>query len=109
MDTSFIVVRRPCGPSQKVAYTTSACIANKLPQGTETVLVYCSSAAYVKVGWGASSITATTADIPIPANTYLTIPVPRRHQNDAAGADSAFVAAVQDSTGGNLFVQPMAE
>lgn len=100
---------RPAGPSQKVAFTTSACITNALPQGTQSVTCYLSAAGYIKVGWGASSVTATTSDIPVPANTLITIPVPQRGPNDAAGADKVWVAAVQDVAGGNLFVQPNAD
>lgn len=104
-----VAVRLPrtSGASQKVSYTGTAGSSSALPQGTTGVLCYCSTAAYIKVGWGASSVSATAADLPVPANTFVLLEVPKRGPNDAAGSDQAFVSAIQDAAGGNLFVQPV--
>jgi hypothetical protein len=104
------ITLRPAGGSQKVAYTgTAGTITNPLPQGCQSVACYCSTAAYIKVAWHATGAAATTADIPVPANVLVVIPVPQRSPNDAVGADKVFVSAIQDGSGGNLYVQPTAD
>ena len=82
---------------QKVAYTGTAGTVTFKP-GPSAFWCYCSTAAFIKVG-GA----ATTADLPVPANIPVVIPMPK-------GADTGGtidVSAIQDATGGNLFVKPL--
>ena len=108
---NFNTIRRPIyGKTQKVAYTTTATIANALPQGCNAVRVVTTTAAYVKVGYG-SSLAATTGDHYCNANVSYDIPVEAPSNNDSAAnvAAGAFVAAVQDATGGNLIVTPLAD
>lgn len=109
MSVLYHTLRRPSGASQKVAYTGTAGSTTALPAGTKSVTCYLSTAGYIKVGYGASSITATAADIPVPANTLVTIDVPDRDPNKGATETNIFVSAVQDAAGGNLFAQPNAE
>ena len=107
----FETIRRPIyGQTQKKAYTTTATIGNALPPGTSAVRVVVTTAAYVRVGYG-SSLAATTADHYCNANVSYDIPVEPPGNNDAAADVSAgaFVAAVQDATGGNLIVTPLAD
>ena len=107
----FATIRRPIyGKTQKQAYTTTATIANPLPQGCNAVRVVVTTAAYVKVGYG-SSLAATTSDHYCNANVSYDIPVEPPGTNDASAdvAAGAFVAAVQDATGGNLIVTPLSD
>lgn len=100
----FQTIRRPVyGQGQNVTYTgTAGTITNALPQGTASVWLYCSTAAYVKIG---ASPTATTADFPIPANSPVIIPL-----DFAAGEQAQLkVSAVQVASGGSLYVIPMAD
>ena len=107
----FATIRRViAGSGQKVAYTgTAGTIGNALPKGTHAVRVFCTTQAYVRVGWG--SVAATTADIPIAANVPMDIPLEPPHNNDSSAnvAAGAFVSAIQDSTGGNLLVAALAD
>lgn len=98
MKFEFNNVLLPAGPGQVVAYTTTTAIANALPVGAFAVWVWCTTAAYVKVG---TSPTATNVDIPVPANTPVVIPI---GTNDG----TIKVAALQETTGGNLHVLPIA-
>lgn len=107
----FATIRRPIyGKTQKVAYTgTAGTISAALPPGTNAVRVTTTTLAYVKVGWG--SVAATTADAVVQANVPVDIPLEPPHNNDTAAnvAAGAFVSAIQDSTGGNLIVTPLAD
>lgn len=83
------------GATQSVAYTgTAGTISNAVGAQTYQVRVWCTSQAYIAFG---ASPTATTSDIPIPANTpeYFTITPGQK------------VSAVRDSTSGTLFVTEM--
>lgn len=92
------VIRRPLyGTGQKVAYTGTAGSVT-LPPYTASVLVWCSTAAMVRVG-----ATATTADLPIPANAPIIIPT----SNDTGAP--VIVSGVQDATGGTMYVIAMAD
>lgn len=103
--SNFHVSHKPVwGQGQKVAYTgTAGTVTNILPEGCWGVLVICTTLAYVKVG---VAPTATTADLPVAANVPTVIPIdePRASGNNAG----LKVSAVQDSTGGNLHVIPLA-
>jgi len=110
MDRYATVHNAMQGKTQKVAYTgTAGTIANPLPPGTAGVRVLCTTTAYVRVGWG--SVAATAADIVCQANVQIDIPLNRPGNNDSAAnvAAGAFVSAIQDATGGNLIVTPLAD
>lgn len=100
MNTSYTDVINAAGPSQTVAYTgTAGTITNAIPAGAAGVMLFCTTAAYVKVG---VSPTATTTDIPVPPNWMVIIPTPNNDGNYK-------VSAVQQATGGSMLVQPIAE
>jgi len=97
--TAFHPNLDPAYPAQKVAYTSTAGSTAPYGRGPQAVNVLCSTIAYVLVG---ESVTATTSNgIPVPANQLITIAVPR-----GTGAPWQ-VSAVQDSSGGNLYVKPI--
>lgn len=81
-----------------VAYTGTAGNTDPWPSGPNAVLVYCTTAAYVKVGVG---VTATVASTPLPANTVAIFSVP-----NPDGAPWR-VSAIQIATGGDLYAKPM--
>lgn len=80
------------GTSQVVAYTgTAGTITNGVGSSTQVVRVWLSTAGYIKIG---ASPTATTSDIPMPANVpeyFIVSPGDK-------------VSAIQASSGGNLNV-----
>ena len=80
-----------------VAYTGTAGSTSTFPPGANAVLVFCTTAAYVKVGVG---ITATTASTPLPANTPIIMRVP-----PGSGAPWR-VSAIQIASGGNVYAKP---
>lgn len=80
------------GLTQVKAYTgTAGTIDNAISTGITVVRVWLSTAGYIAIG---ASPTATTSDIPMPANTpeYFIVP------------PGAKVSAIQASSGGNLHV-----
>jgi hypothetical protein len=94
------------GKGQVVAYTgTAGTITNILPEGCYAVLVICTTFAYVKVG---VDPTATTADLPVPANVATIIPIVDEPKAIVGGAAGLKVSAVQVAAGGNLHVIPLA-
>ena len=93
-----LVIRRPIyGSASKTAYTGTAG-STTVPPYTASVLLWCSTAAYVRVG-----ATATTTDLPIPANAPIIIPT-----DNTTGAPIT-VSAIQDAAGGNLYCIGMAD
>lgn len=97
---SNFVIRTPMyGTGTKTAYTGTAGSAT-VPGNTQSVLVWVSSVAFVRVG-----AVATTADLPLPLNAPIILPVPN---NLSTGAPIT-VSAIQDSAGGNLYVFAMAD
>jgi len=93
-----LVIRRPIyGSATKTAYTGTAG-STTVPPSTSSVLLWCSTAAYVRVG-----ATATTADLPIPANAPIIIPT-----DNTTGAPIT-VSAIQEVANGNLFCIAMAD
>lgn len=93
-----LVIRRPIyGSATKTAYTGTAG-STTVPPYTASVLLWCSTAAYVRVGG-----TATTADLPLPANAPIIIPT-----DNTTGAPIT-VSAIQDVANGNLFCIAMAD
>lgn len=93
-----LVIRRPIyGSATKTAYTGTAG-STTVPPYTASVLLWCSTAAYVRVG-----DTATTADLPLPANAPIIIPT-----DNTTGAPIT-VSAIQEVANGNLFCIAMAD
>ncbi len=83
------------GTSQVKAYTgTAGVIDNAIGAGTNVVRVFCTTAAYIAFG---TAPTATTSDIPVPANTPEYFLISPGHK----------VSAVQSASGGNLHVTEM--
>ena len=84
--------------SANAAYTGTAGNTSTFPAGQSMVMVFCTTTCFVKVGEGA---VATTSDIPLPANVVVVLKVP-------VGTGSAWrVSAIQQSTGGSVFAQPV--
>ncbi len=102
MSTSLsLILRRPIwGKAQVVAYTGTAGTSTAMPIGTNSVMVWCGTIAHVAVGLDP---TATTADMPLPANAPVVIPF---DNNTGQGFK---VSAVQAASGGNLYIQPLAD
>lgn len=84
--------------AQTVAYTGTAGATGTFKPGPRAVWVFCTTAAYVKVGEG---VTATTAGLPIPANWPVKVTVP-----EGTGAPW-LVSAIQVASGGNLYAKPL--
>ena len=84
--------------AQTAPYTGTAGSTTGWPAGPQGVVVWCTTAAYVRVGEGA---TATTADMPIPPNTPIPFAVP-----GGTGAPWR-VSAVQVSSGGTVYAKPI--
>lgn len=85
------------GITQTKAYTgTAGVIDNAISNGITVVRVWLSTAGFIAIG---AAPTATTSDIPMPANTpeYFIVP------------PGAKVSAVQSASGGNLFVTEMSK
>lgn len=88
----------PSFPARTVAYTGTAGNTGTWPAGPAGVLVWATSAAYVKVGVGA---VATVTDMPIPANAAVLIKV------DNPTAQPWRVSAIQIASLGDVFAKPM--
>jgi hypothetical protein len=85
-------------PSYNVAYTGTAGSTTAWNPGPEGVVVWSTTAAYIRVGEG---VTATTADTPIPANTPIPFVVP-----PGTGAPWR-VSAIQVASGGTVYAKPI--
>lgn len=93
------VLRDPLyGTASKTSYTGTAG-STTVPDGAQSVLLWATTVAYVKVGG-----TATTADLPLPANAPIIIPI---RSNQHTGAPIT-ISAIQDSAGGSLYCIAMA-
>lgn len=92
------VVRDPIATTgYSVSYTGTAGVTSAYNPGASTVMVWCTTDAYIKVGEG---VTATTADTPVPSYTPMWFPVP-------AGSGAPFrVSAIQISAGGIVYTKP---
>ncbi len=84
--------------AQTASYTGTAGVTGTFQAGANAVLVFCTTAAYIKVGVG---VTATTASTPIPANTPIIMKVPP----NTSGAPWR-VSAIQIASGGNVYAKP---
>ena len=85
-------------PSYTANYTGTAGSTTAWNPGPEGVVVWSTTAAYIRVGEG---VTATTADTPIPANTPIPFKVPQ-----GTGAPWR-VSAIQVAAGGTLYAKPI--
>ena len=85
-------------PAYTASYTGTAGSTSTWNPGPEGVVVWSTTAAYVKVGEG---VTATTADTPIPANTPIPFVVP-----SGTGAPWR-VSAIQVASGGSVYAKPI--
>lgn len=103
MNNSAFCIPNPAGPGQIVAYTgTAGTITNAFPPGTVAFMAFCTTTAYI--AWGTSP-TADNTGVPLPANQ----PVIIRLQPAAIQTGGIKVSAIQETTGGNLHVLPLAE
>lgn len=102
-----LTLRRPIGPSQKVAYTGTAGNTTALLPQTSAVMVFTTTLAFVRISVGTSAGAATSVDVPITPNTMVILAVEKPTQPGTDGA--IFVSAVQDAAGGNLYVQALAD
>jgi hypothetical protein len=85
-------------PTKTASYTGTAGSTGTWVAGPQGVLVWGTSDMYVTVGEG---VTATTAAIPITANTPVPLAVP-------AGTGAPWrVSAIQISASGTLYAKPM--
>jgi hypothetical protein len=80
------------------SYTGTAGSTSTWNPGPEGVVVWSTTAAYIRVGEG---VTATTADTPIPANTPIPFVVP-----SGTGAPWR-VSAIQVASGGSVYAKPI--
>jgi len=85
-------------PGRTVSYTGTAGSTATWNAGPQGVVVWSTTAAYVRVGEG---VTATTADTPIPANTPIPFKVP-----GGTGAPWR-VSAIQVTGGGTVYAKPI--
>ena len=84
--------------ARTASYTGTAGNTGTWPAGPQGVVVWCTTAAYVRVGEG---VTATTADTYVPANTPIPFFVPR-----GTGAPWR-VSAIQVTGGGTVYAKPI--
>ena len=84
--------------ARTASYTGTAGSTGTWPAGPQGVVVWSTTAAYVRVGEG---VTATTADTPIPANTPIPFKVP-----GGTGAPWR-VRAVQIGSNGTVYAKPI--
>ena len=85
-------------PAATASYTGTAGSTSTWPAGPQGVVIWSTTAAYVRVGEG---VTATTSDTPIPANTPIPFFVP-----GGTGAPWR-VSAIQISSGGTVYAKPI--
>lgn len=96
--SAFLALDDATFAAQTVAYTGTAGSTATFPAQTTALLVFCTTAAYVKVGVG---VTATTASTPIPANTPIIMKIPPNSSGAPVRA-----SAIQIASGGNIYAKP---
>lgn len=93
---------KPCAdamyPAQTKTYTGTAGVTDGWSPGPQGVVVFCTTAAYVAVGEGA---TATISSTPLPANVPVVFAVP-----PGTGAPWR-VSAIQIASGGSVYAKPI--
>lgn len=92
----------PCNqssfPARSVTYTGTAGSTATWAPGPQGVVVWSDQACHIEVGEGA---TATTASMPIPANTPVPFKIP-------VGTGAPWrVSAIQVSAGGTIYCKPI--
>lgn len=99
--SAFLAADDAAYAAQTASYTGTAGTTATFQPGANVVLVFCTTAAYVKVGAG---VVATTASTPVPANTPIIMRVPPTTGNNS-GAPWV-VSAIQIASGGNVYAKP---
>lgn len=94
MQNSYSIVRTPVGVPGKIAYTGTAGTGTAAPEdiksGVSSVVVWCTSIAYVSTLGG---LTATTSNgTPLPANAVAVLP-----------SDGTAPSAIQDTAAGTMY------
>lgn len=84
--------------ARTATYTGTAGTTAAWPAGPSAVLVFATTAAYIKVGVG---VTATTASTPLPANTVALFKVENKT------GEPWVVSAIQVSVGGSIYAKPV--
>ena len=92
------VLRAPVGPAAVVAYTGTAGDITQTVRGS-SVLVWCTTAAYICSGATATATNGT----PVPANTPIWLPMPSAWNVGDGG--KVVASAIQVASGGNLYAQ----
>lgn len=95
--SGFLAADDAAYAAKTISYTGTAGVTGTVLPGPDAVLVFCTTAAYIKVG---EAVTATTASTPIPANTPIIMAVPR-----GTGAPWR-VSAIQIASGGDVYIKP---
>jgi hypothetical protein len=85
-------------PGRTITYTDTAGVTDTWKSGPQGVLIWATTDAYVTIGEG---VTATSANIPIPAMTAIPFAVPQ-----GTGAPWR-VSALQISSGGSVYAKPI--
>ena len=85
-------------PAYTASYSGTAGSTTAWQPGPQGVVVWSTTAAYVRIGEG---VTATTSDTPIPANTPIPFKVP-----GGTGAPWR-VSAIQISANGTVYAKPI--
>lgn len=85
-------------PAKTTTYTGTAGSTATFPNHPQALLVWTTTDAYVTVGEG---VTATSSDLPIPANIPVILYVPR-----GSGA-AVRASAIQISAGGSIYAKPV--
>lgn len=83
--------------ARSVAYTGTAGSTSTWPVGPTAVVVWATTDAYIRVG---VDVTATTADLPLPAYTPVLLRVPDE-------GDPWRVSAIQISAAGTVYAKPV--
>ena len=98
MPSLTVIQRRPnYGTGKKTAYTDTAGQCT-VPPDTNTVIIWCTTDAFVRVG-----AEATVTDLPLPAYVIAEIPV-----DNKSGAPIV-VSAIRDVSDGNFYCIAAAE
>jgi hypothetical protein len=92
------VLRVPCGPAASVAYTGTAGDITQTVRGS-SVMVWCTTDAYICSGSTATSTTGT----PMPAFTPIWLPLPASINQGDGG--KVVASAIQITSGGTLYAQ----
>ncbi len=95
--SAFLAADDAAFAAKTASYTGTAGSTATFQNGPNAVLVFATTAAYIKVGEG---VTATTASTPLPANVPIIMAVP-----PGSGAPWR-VSAIQIATGGDVYAKP---